>query len=57
MGFKEFRDQAIADKEARKHGRSSPQMVCPHCQTRGSVRTRRVKVKQGISGSKATGAS
>jgi transcription elongation factor Elf1 len=33
-----------------------PQMVCPHCQTKGSVSTSRTKVKQGISGAKATGA-
>jgi hypothetical protein len=31
-------------------------MVCPHCQTRGMVNTKQVKVKQGISGGKATGA-
>lgn len=32
------------------------QIVCPHCNTRGRVRTKRVKVKRGISGGKATGA-
>jgi len=31
-------------------------MVCPHCQTRGSVTTKKVKKKSGISGGKATGA-
>jgi transcription elongation factor Elf1 len=31
-------------------------MVCPHCQTRGHVRTTQTKVKKGISGGKATGA-
>lgn len=31
-------------------------MVCPHCQTTGSVATKKVKVKSGISGGKATGA-
>jgi hypothetical protein len=34
----------------------NPQMVCPHCMTRGRVRTENTKVKQGISGGKATGA-
>lgn len=34
----------------------SEQMVCPHCQTKGRVRTKQVKMKQGISGGKATGA-
>lgn len=32
------------------------QLVCPHCQTRGKVSTQRAKVKQGVSGGKATGA-
>jgi hypothetical protein len=32
------------------------QMICPHCQTRGHVSTERTKMKQGISGGKATGA-
>jgi hypothetical protein len=31
-------------------------MICPHCQTRGTVSTSKTKVKQGISGGKATGA-
>ncbi len=34
----------------------NPQMVCPHCQAKGDVSTSRTKVKQGISGAKATGA-
>jgi hypothetical protein len=37
---------------AREDGR----LVCPHCQTKGSVTTCRVKLKKGISGAKATGA-
>lgn len=32
------------------------QMICPHCQTRGNVVTERKKMKQGVSGGKATGA-
>lgn len=31
-------------------------MICPHCQARGQVRTKQVKVKRGVSGGKATGA-
>lgn len=31
-------------------------MICPHCHTRGSVRTNPVKQKAGISGGKATAA-
>ena len=32
------------------------QRMCPHCQTRGQVKTAQVRVKKGISGGKATGA-
>jgi transcription elongation factor Elf1 len=31
-------------------------IICPHCQTQGSVTTKLVKVKKGISGGKAAGA-
>ena len=31
-------------------------MICPHCQIKGSVKTRRVKRKSGIHGGKATAA-
>ena len=31
-------------------------MICPHCQVRGQVRTRSVRLKRGISGGKATAA-
>jgi hypothetical protein len=36
--------------------RQSAQLICPHCQTKGSVTTRQVKLKKGISGGKAVGA-
>lgn len=32
------------------------QIVCPHCHTKGSVRTKSIKAKRGVSGGKATGA-
>lgn len=38
------------------NGRISPQVICPHCQTRGTVRTKAIKKKVGISGGKATAA-
>lgn len=34
----------------------NPQLVCPHCQVKGQVRTTRVIVKTGISGGKLTAA-
>ncbi len=38
------------------YGSTNPALVCPHCQTRGTVRVKVVKQKKGISGAKATGA-
>jgi len=38
------------------YGPINPQLVCPHCQTRGQVHAKAVKQKKGISGAKATGA-
>jgi transcription elongation factor Elf1 len=34
----------------------NPNLVCPHCQTKGFVHTMQVKKKKGISGAKATAA-
>lgn len=31
-------------------------LICPHCNTKGQVRTQQVKNKKGISGGKATAA-
>ena len=68
-GPKEDLDQVSrAEIKARRKelGRRSPrvapqpppsaEIVCPHCQARGGVRTRRVKAKKGVSGGKATAA-
>src|SRR5690242_3062210 len=38
------------------NGQANSALICPHCQTRGRVRTRIVQEKKGISGGKATGA-
>jgi hypothetical protein len=38
------------------YGYLNPEIVCPHCQTKGQVRTKQIKQKKGISGGKATGA-
>jgi hypothetical protein len=37
-------------------GRVNLQLICPHCETKGRVRTKYVKKKTGISGGKATAA-
>jgi transcription elongation factor Elf1 len=39
-----------------KGAEADAQLVCPHCQTKGSVRSTHGKVKKGISGGKATAA-
>jgi len=41
-------------KEDIAHGPLNPAMICPHCQTKGGVRTRAVRAKAGVSGGKAT---
>lgn len=38
------------------HGKINALLICPHCQNKGSVRTKRIMKKVGISGAKATGA-
>lgn len=38
------------------YGNASPNFVCPHCHAHGSVRTKKVSRKKGISGAKAMGA-
>jgi hypothetical protein len=37
-------------------GALNPALVCPHCQTKGEVRTKSLQRKAGISGGKATAA-
>ena len=38
------------------YGTENPAMVCPHCQAKGTVSTKTVTQKAGVSGTKATGA-
>lgn len=47
-------DRWAAEEQAAKDRQA--QVVCPHCQTRGSVTARQVRRKKGVSGGKATGA-
>jgi len=39
-----------------KLGHPNDVMICPHCQTKGKVRTKMITQKVGVSGAKATGA-
>ena len=42
--------------ETTLYGELNEAMICPHCQANGTVRTKLVDRKKGISGSKATAA-
>jgi hypothetical protein len=47
------------NREARlkqQYGPLNPKIICPHCQTRGQVRTKPTDRKKGVSGGKAAGA-
>lgn len=44
------------DNEQLSYGYRNPSMHCPHCNTVGQVRTKRIQQKKGISGGKATAA-
>lgn len=46
---------SVLNQNDKTAGRTN-QIVCPHCQTRGTVTTKSIQVKTGISGAKATGA-
>lgn len=48
--------EAAKRADDRQDGPVNEHMVCPHCQTRGSVRCKKSHVAQGISGGKATAA-
>ena len=51
------REMAAASQATRStFGEINPQMICPHCQAHGQIRTKIVERKKGVSGAKATGA-
>lgn len=43
-------------QRAMQLGPKNSAMICPHCQTKGTVRTKQVDRKKGVSGGKATAA-
>jgi hypothetical protein len=51
----ERRDEFLRDYQ-RKRSEQDAQKICPHCQTKGTVTTRHVQVKKGVSGGKLTAA-
>lgn len=48
--------QLVQQHRMKTGGGDSGQIVCPYCQTTGSVQRAQVRVKKGISGGKATAA-
>ena len=53
---KRFQQMTPQEMALREYGPINPVLICPHCQTKGMVRTKAVDQKKGISGGKATGA-
>lgn len=55
-----LKEQQRKERERRQlvwqHGEINSQLICPHCQTRGKVRSKPIEKKAGISGGKATAA-
>jgi transcription elongation factor Elf1 len=51
-----FAGSGAATSSASSTRSQNMQMICPHCQTKGSVRTNEIERKVGVSGGKATGA-
>jgi uncharacterized paraquat-inducible protein A len=43
-------------KQKQQYGLVNSAMICPHCQTKGKVRTKQIIQKKGVSGGKATAA-
>lgn len=48
--------QHRARRDSAQYGPINSAMFCPHCQVKGQIRTKQVKLKKGVSGAKATGA-
>jgi hypothetical protein len=51
-----YLEKKRSDAAVHLYGPVNTAMVCPHCQTKGSVRTKQVTQKKGVSGGKATAA-
>jgi len=56
-GKKAIEEAEKKEKREKLHKKSmNKKILCPHCQEKGYVTTKKVKKKKGISGAKATGA-
>lgn len=56
--FKILKDILTSKKKKHQiqYGLLNKSMVCPHCQQQGSIRTKVIEQKKGVSGGKATAA-
>jgi hypothetical protein len=59
--FAAYEKRMAIEREAEQsarwvHGPVNSQLICPHCQTKGKVRTKEIERKAGVSGGKATAA-
>ena len=52
----EQRAKLDADLADQQRGPIREALICPHCQAKGVVRSKQVRLKKGVSGAKATGA-
>jgi len=50
--------RAWEERVGKREGQAqlNPALICPHCQSKGTVHTRRIMQKAGVSGGKATAA-
>ena len=53
---KEGEEKSSEVRTLEQYGSLSSAMICPHCQTRGKIRTKFINPKKGVSGGKATAA-
>lgn len=56
LGFLLVAGAKVQEEQKAANRIASPNMVCPHCQAKGTVTADPVTVKRGVSGGKATGA-
>lgn len=49
-------EQRMEEDAVREYGEKNTAMICPHCQSKGSIRIKAIAKKAGISGGKATAA-
>jgi uncharacterized paraquat-inducible protein A len=56
MARKANHEAMLRTAATNSHGPINSAMMCPHCQTKGKVRTKKILQKKGVSGGKAAAA-